>query len=69
MSERRACEVVEQPRSTQRYEPQEADDEGRIVTRMQELVRAPSVWVIIAYCRATRSAGSAITRDCEGFSK
>ena len=39
MSERRACEVAEQPRSTQRYEPQEADDEGRIVTRMLELVR------------------------------
>ena len=32
--------MVEQPRSTQRYEPQEADDEGRIVTRMLELVRA-----------------------------
>jgi len=40
VSERRACEVVEQPRSTQRYEPQEADGEGQIVTRMLELVRA-----------------------------
>jgi putative transposase len=40
VSERRACEAVEQPRSTQRYEPQEADDEGPIVTRMLELVRA-----------------------------
>ena len=39
VSERRACEVVEQPRSTQRYEPQEADDEGRLVKRMLELVR------------------------------
>jgi len=40
ISERRACEVVEQPRSTQRYEPQEADDEGPLVKRMLELVRA-----------------------------
>lgn len=39
VSERRACEVVEQPRSTQRYEPQEADDEGLLVARMLELVR------------------------------
>lgn len=39
VSERRACEVVEQPRSTQRYEPQEADDEGALVARMLELVR------------------------------
>jgi transposase InsO family protein len=39
VSERRACEVVEQPRSTQRYEPQEADDEGPLVKRMLELVR------------------------------
>jgi transposase InsO family protein len=53
VSERRACEVVEQPRSTQRYEPQEADDEGRIVTRMLELVRAHPrygyrrIWVLL----------------------
>ena len=40
VSERRACEVVAQPRSTQRYEPQEADDEGPLVARMLELVGA-----------------------------
>src|SRR5579864_1867001 len=40
VSERCACEVVEQPRSTQRYEPHDADDEGPLVTRMLELVRA-----------------------------
>jgi putative transposase len=38
VSERHACEVVEQPRSTQRYEPREADDEGQLVKRMLELV-------------------------------
>jgi len=38
VSERYACEVVEQPRSTQRYEPHEADDEAT-GERMLELVR------------------------------
>jgi len=36
-SQRRACEVVDQPRSTQRYEPQPTDAEGRLVARMLEL--------------------------------
>jgi putative transposase len=38
-SERRACEVVDQPRSTQRYTGQPKDDEGKLVARMLELVR------------------------------
>jgi putative transposase len=38
-SERRACEVVNQPRSTQRYAGRITDDEGRLVARMLELVR------------------------------
>ena len=37
MSERKACEVVGQPRSTQRYGPAEADDEKALVKRMREL--------------------------------
>lgn len=39
MSERRACEVVDQPRSTQRYVARPASDEAALVTRMPELVR------------------------------
>jgi hypothetical protein len=38
-SERRACEVVDQPRSTQRYTGHSREDEPRLVTRMLELVR------------------------------
>jgi len=38
-SERRACEVVAQPRSTQRYTGQPRDNEGKLVARMLELVR------------------------------
>lgn len=37
VSERRACEVVGQPRSTQRYEPRECDQEKALVQRMKEL--------------------------------
>jgi transposase InsO family protein len=39
VSERRACEVVDQPRSSQRYEAKVRDDEAKLVTRMLELVR------------------------------
>jgi putative transposase len=38
-SERRACEVVDQPRSTQRYAGRTKEDEVRLVRRMLELVR------------------------------
>ncbi len=38
-SERRACEVLGQPRATQRYQPQEREEERRLVARMHALVR------------------------------
>jgi transposase InsO family protein len=40
VSERRACRVVDQHRSTQRYEPQPAELELRLVKRMNELAAA-----------------------------
>jgi transposase InsO family protein len=39
VSERRACRALDQPRSTQRYEPAPQGDEGQIIRRMHELVR------------------------------
>lgn len=39
VSERRACEVIDQPRSSQRYVVQVRDDEQPLITRMLELVR------------------------------
>jgi transposase InsO family protein len=39
LSERRACKVTSQPRSTQRYAPRIDDDERRVVACMHELVR------------------------------
>ncbi len=39
VSERRACRVVDQPRSSQRYEAKVRDDEPRLVARMLKLVR------------------------------
>lgn len=38
VSERRACESVDQPRSSQRYESKPRDDESGLVKRMLELV-------------------------------
>lgn len=39
VSERRACEVVDQPRSSQRYQAKPRDDEEALVKRMRELAR------------------------------
>ena len=39
VSERRACRVLGQARSTQRQVPKTKEEEGRLVTRMLELVR------------------------------
>ena len=37
ISERRACQTIQQPRATQRYQPKEADDEKPLVARMRQL--------------------------------
>jgi putative transposase len=39
VSQRRACRVLEQPRSTQRQKPKAPEEEERLVVRMLELVR------------------------------
>ena len=39
VSERRACRVIDQPRSSQRYESQPRDDESALTKRMFELAR------------------------------
>jgi putative transposase len=39
VSQRRACRVLGQPRSTQRQAPKAREEEGRLVARMLELVR------------------------------
>jgi putative transposase len=40
VSERRACQVLRQPRATQRYLPQVRDDEGPLTRRIVELTAA-----------------------------
>ena len=39
VSERRACKVIKQPRSTHRYRPKRCDFEDRLVKRLHELAR------------------------------
>ena len=39
VSERRACRVLGQPRSTQRQVPKAKEEEGRLLAQMLELVR------------------------------
>jgi transposase InsO family protein len=40
LSERRACQVISQPRATQRYVPREVEDEKELVRRMKQLAAA-----------------------------
>ena len=42
--ERRACKTLDQPRSTQRYEPQPRGDKAALVRRMLELARRRPRW-------------------------
>ena len=44
VSERRACEVLQQPRSTQRYESKPRDDEPALVKRMLAAARRHPRW-------------------------
>jgi putative transposase len=44
VSERRACDVLDQPRSTQRYESKPRDDEPALVKQMLEVVRRRPRW-------------------------
>jgi putative transposase len=44
VSERRACEVVDQPRSTQRYEPMPREDESALARGMLEVARRRPRW-------------------------
>jgi len=39
VSERRACQVLDQPRSAQRYEARPRDDEPKLIERMRSLAR------------------------------
>ena len=43
VSERWACQVLGQPRSTQRHRPKERDDERRLVKRIIELAKGRSI--------------------------
>ncbi len=74
VSERRACGVVSQPRSTQRYEPREPDRDRRVVQRMHTLVRQHPrygyrrIWALLRAdgCRVNRKKIYRLWRK-EGF--
>jgi putative transposase len=44
VSERRACAVLDQPRSSQRYESKPREDEGALSKRMREIARKRPRW-------------------------
>ena len=62
-SQRRACRVMRQPRSTQRYESKRPDDEEqRLVKRMHELVRAHPRYGYRRICALLRLEGRNVNR-------
>jgi len=62
VSERRACRVVEQHRSTQRYQRQPAEYELRLVARMNELAAKHPRWGYRTVCQLLRSEGWQVNR-------
>jgi len=62
VSERRACRVVEQHRSTQRYRPVPAEYELRLVARMNELAAAHPRWGYRTVWQLLRGEGWQINR-------
>ena len=62
ISERRACRVVEQHRSTQRYRPVPAEYELRLVARMNELAAAHPRWGYRTVWQLLRGEGWQINR-------
>jgi putative transposase len=55
-SQRRACKVVRQPRSTNRYEPKRSDEEDRLKRRLKEISDAEPRW-------GYRTAASQLRRE------
>jgi transposase InsO family protein len=62
VSERRACEVLDQPRSSQRYQAKARDDEEALVKQMLELVRAHPRYGYRMITAKLRQAGWEVNR-------
>jgi putative transposase len=55
-SQRRACKVVNQPRSTNRYQPKNSSEEERLKRRLKEISDAEPLW-------GYRTAASQLRRE------
>lgn len=62
VSERRACEVLKQPRGTQRYRPRRPDRDRPLVQRMLQLVRRHPRYGYRRIWALLRSAGFRVNR-------
>ena len=62
VSQRRACRLLGQPRSTQRQTPKTNQEEGRLVTRMLELVRKHPRFGYRRICALLRREGWRVNR-------
>lgn len=57
VSERRACVVIDQPRSSQRYQPKPREGEGELVKRMLDLVKKHPRYGYRFVCALLREEG------------
>ncbi len=62
VSERRACRLLDQQRSTQRYKPLPPDYELRLVKRMNQLAQEHPRWGYRMVCTLLRSEGWLVNR-------
>jgi putative transposase len=62
VSERRACVVIDQPRSSQRYQPKPREGEGELVKRMLELVKKHPRYGYRFVCALLREEGFKVNR-------
>lgn len=60
VSQRRACDVLDQPRQTQRYQVKVRDDEPALVKQILELVREFPRYGYRMICRKLRQLGWSI---------
>jgi len=62
VSERRACGVIDQPRSSQRYQPRPREGEAELVKRMLELVKKHPRYGYRFVCSLLRAQGFKVNR-------
>lgn len=70
VSQRRACRVLDQPRSSQRFEGKPKDEDKRLTKQILQFVRERPRWGYRRICQLLRRDGETINmKRCIDFGK